>query len=110
MTAKSRGWRRMHELRAEDEAAKRAIIDGLTSDLGREPTTSDRLAIEQIAALTIQARRLERRGQFAQATKVRDQITRSQRTNGIKPQPIEPPKPVEDFSARMRRLATPGAV
>jgi hypothetical protein len=105
---KSRGWRRVAELRRQDEAAKQEIITGLINDLGRPATMNDRLAIEDIASLTIWARTLERRAKFADAAAVRDQISRARRASGIKPAPrVAVPKP--DFREEMLRLATPGA-
>lgn len=89
----ARGWKRHHELKAADRAAKAEIEAGLLIGLGRTPTMADRLACEQIAALTILSRVLERRGRLAAAGKVRDQIVRAQRTNGLKPAPIETAKP-----------------
>jgi hypothetical protein len=83
----ARGWKRYQELRVRDAADKAEIERGLLADLGRAPTTNDRLACEDIAALTIVARIYERRGQFAKAAAIRDQITRTRRTNNIRPEP-----------------------
>jgi hypothetical protein len=88
----TRGWRRYQELRRQDAADRASIERGLIADLGRAPTMNDRLAIEDIASLTIWARILERRGQFAKAAEIRDQITRTRRTNNIKPEPAAPQK------------------
>jgi hypothetical protein len=72
------------------QAKERAEIErGLLADLGRPATTNDRLACEDIAALTVLARDLERNGKFERAAKIRDQITRTRRTNNIKPEPVE---------------------
>ena len=103
--AKSRGWKRHHELRAADRAAKTAIEQGLLDELGRAPTMADRLAVEQIASLTILARTLERRGKIVAAGKVRDQIVRAQRTNGMKPEPPAPQKvdPLAAIEAHIAR-------
>lgn len=91
---KSRGWRRYRELRKQDEADKREIERGLLDGLGRAPTMADKLAAEQIGALTVWARTLERRGRLEAAAEVRDQITRTQRATNFKPAPIAPkPKP-----------------
>lgn len=86
----ARGWRRMRELRQQDNAARQEIIAGLVADLGRPATMRDQLAIEQIASLTVWARILERRGKFTEAAKTRDQITRTQRTNNIRPEKPAP--------------------
>ncbi|QIG94415.1 hypothetical protein [Bradyrhizobium sp. 6(2017)] len=86
-------------MRRQDAEAKAEIEGGLLAGLGRAPTMADRLAVEQIAALTVLARVLERRGKLQEAGQVRDQIVRAQRTNGLKPQPIEPAKPVDPMQA-----------
>jgi uncharacterized membrane protein YccC len=91
----------MHELRQQDSTAQAEIVAGLIADLGRSATTADQLAVEQIAALTIHARRLERRGSFDKAAAIRDQITRATRAFGVaKPQPAKP-APRKTFVQRL---------
>ena len=106
--AKSRGWRRDHELRRIDAQAKAEIEAGLLAGLGRMPTMADRLAVEQIASLTILARTLERRGKIVAAGKVRDQIVRAQRTNGMKPEPpaAAKPAPGQELQAIFDQIAS----
>jgi hypothetical protein len=102
---KLRGWDAYHAHRRQDEADRQSIIDGLLADLHREATTADKLAVEQVAALTIHARRLERRGQFDRAATIRDQITRATRAFGvIKPQPPAT-APKKSFAEKIEEAA-----
>jgi len=104
----SRGWRRVHELKRLDEAAKQEIISGLLSGLGRPATMADQIAVEQIAALAVHARRLERRNQFADAAKIRDQITRATRAFGVaKPQPAAAPKTMSPLEYARTKYSRP---
>jgi hypothetical protein len=88
-----RGWRRYQQLRRQDAAERDRIAAALLEGLGRAPTERDRLAAENIASLTVRARTLERRGQFAEAAKVRQQVTQATRATGFKPQPAASQKP-----------------
>ncbi len=90
---KSRGWRRHHELRAQDAAAKAAIERALLAELGRPASARDQLAAEQLAALTVWARVLERRGKFKDAAAIRSEINRVIKASGFKPEPAASPKP-----------------
>jgi hypothetical protein len=106
---RSRGWRRYQELRALDAAERSRIAAALLEGLGRPSTEPDRIAAEQIAALTVWARIQERRGDFKGAAATRQQLTQAWRTaTAFKPQPPLQQKPSgDDFLAEMRRLATP---
>jgi hypothetical protein len=89
----SRGWRRYRELRAKDDADRKAIAAGIIGELGRRATVVEQVAAENLAALIVWARTLERRGQHAAAAKVRQQVTQAQRATNFKPAPPAPAKP-----------------
>jgi hypothetical protein len=84
----ARGWRRHHELRKQDAAERDRIAAALLDGLGRDPTEPDKIAAEQIAALTVWARVQERRGDFKGAAATRQQLTQAWRASPtFKPQP-----------------------
>jgi hypothetical protein len=62
---------------------RRALIDGLTKDLGHEPNTSERALIEQVAGLVLMREAMEQavlRGELvnaAEITKISGAVTRS---------------------------------
>jgi hypothetical protein len=107
----ARGWRRHHELRKQDAAERDRIAAALLDGPGRPPTEPDKIAAEQIAALTVWARMQERRGDFKGAAATRQQLTQAWRASPtFKPQPAAAPSAADraaDFQAEMRRLATP---
>jgi hypothetical protein len=53
----SRGWRRMHEMRREDEAKRQRLVAGLLAELGRPAG-----AAETLAATVVRADRLRMAG------------------------------------------------
>jgi hypothetical protein len=107
----ARGWKRYQELRAQDAAERDRIAAALLGGLGRAPTEPDKIAPEQIAALTVWARIQERRGDFRGAAATRQQLTQAWRASPtFKPQPAAAPSAADrtaNFQAEMRRRATP---
>ena len=57
-----RGHARMKVIAAENEVQIRKIVAGLLMSLGREPSTSDLIQAEQIAAATVRGRRVRAKG------------------------------------------------
>jgi hypothetical protein len=68
----------------QDIIDRDAIIAGLIGDLGRVPTTNERLVFEDVAAQTVLARSLEARGRFEQAAEVRSSIARTRRATNFR--------------------------
>ncbi|UGY03270.1 hypothetical protein [Bradyrhizobium quebecense] len=94
-----KGSRIAREMPARLAIERQALIDGLTADLGRCPTTRDVIAIEQLAALVTEARRLEACGHFSKATAVRNEINKVVKSTGLKPEPPAVAKPVDPMQA-----------
>jgi hypothetical protein len=86
-TSKIDGRTREARRRKQDAADREAITAALLESLGRTATMVDQIAAENLANLIVWARTLERRSQFAEAAKVRQQITQAVRATGMKPQP-----------------------
>jgi hypothetical protein len=86
----AQGRRRSLQLAAEAEAERKALEAELIADLGRRATAYDRIAINNIAAMHVRARRLEAQGK--NATEERRQITQMMRGLGLKPAPVEQQK------------------
>jgi hypothetical protein len=82
-TIKKRGWARMHEIRAEDEAKRQQLVAELVAGLGRHASALDRITIETLATTCIRADRLRSSGRadFAE----RKLILQLQRGLGLKP-------------------------
>jgi hypothetical protein len=74
----ARGWKRMRQLRAQDEANRKALVAELLSGLNRVPIALDHLAATNLAALHTRATRLESQGR--DATEVRRLILQGMRT------------------------------
>jgi hypothetical protein len=86
-----RGWRRMRQLRQQDEAARQAIVADIIDGLGRPTTTVDKIAAEAIAAATVRARRLRLNGHDdSSQTRLLAQLLR---TSGFRPAPAAAMKP-----------------
>jgi len=96
-----RGAARMKELAQESARERIALAADLLADLGRPPTAADRIAVETIAATAIRARQLRAFGRNdAEERRLLAQLIRA---SGLKPAPIEPPKPptlAEQLAAR----------
>jgi len=101
---KRNGWSAFHARKRQDERDKQEIVAGLLRDLGREPTTTDRLDAETKADMHIDARRLERQGKYAEAREVRNAIIRANRASGFKSRPPAPEKK-PDIDALFREIA-----
>lgn len=82
---RQRGLVRMRQLASERLAQRQAIAAQILSELGRAPTTLDKIAANNLAALHVRADQLEAMGKNADA--VRQQITQAQRASGFKPEP-----------------------
>lgn len=92
-TRKSRGWKRTHELRAQDAAEKARIEQGFLDSLGRPPNEIDRNHAENCAVLTVVSRVYERRGDYENALDVRRQLAIAMKASGFRPAPVTPAKP-----------------
>jgi len=98
------GKARMTKLAAQTKAERGALAAEMISDLGRPATAIDRVVIESIASAAVRGRQLRDKG-HDDVEEVR-MIAQLLRASGLKPEkPVSPRQ--EDFSAEMRRLATP---
>jgi hypothetical protein len=61
------GRRRALEIAAEDEAERQLVEAGLLQDLGHEASSTERLAVEVIAAQVVRARRMRAQGRHQRA-------------------------------------------
>lgn len=85
-----RGWSRWKELQAMRASQRERIAAGLLAGLGREPTEADRVAASTIAAMQVEAERLESMGKSAlEERKLAAQLLRQ---TGFKPAPAAPAK------------------
>jgi hypothetical protein len=78
-----RGWNRVRELAAEDEAATKAIVTALIDDWPGKPTAAQRVVIDEVAALSVRLRRLRSWGRHREADEVSIRLTRAVRTLGL---------------------------
>jgi hypothetical protein len=82
---KARGKKRMRQLVPAYERDRAALQAALLSDLGREPTTIDRVAAEALSAALISSRRKRAAGRHdLEALKL---VTQLLRATGMKPAP-----------------------
>jgi hypothetical protein len=87
-----RGWKRMRQLRQQDQAKRQELVAELLGGLNRKPSAVDKVAADSIAALFIKANRLESQGK--DSTEVRRLILQSMRTSGFRPSKAEAPAPL----------------
>ncbi|WP_441260827.1 hypothetical protein AB7008_43040 [Bradyrhizobium sp. 521_C7_N1_3] len=85
-----RGWSRWKELQAMRAAQREQIAAGLLAGLGREPGEADRVAAKTIAAMQVEAERLETLGKSA--LEQRRIVAQLLRQSGFKPAPPGPAK------------------
>jgi hypothetical protein len=85
---KLRGWARWNQLQAEYAAQREHIAAGLLAGLGREPAMTDKIAAKNIAAMEVEATRLEARGK--PAIEQRRLVAQWTRTSGFRPAKAEP--------------------
>jgi hypothetical protein len=78
------GRARMAELAAQAEAERQAEGIKLLAELGRQPTASETLLVEQASALAVRARRLRSQGRDAEAEDVSRLLIRALTKLGLK--------------------------
>jgi hypothetical protein len=93
----ARGRKRMRELAQEAQAERESLAAELLAGLGRTPSTVDRIAATNLAALHVRAKRLEAAGR--DAVEIRRQITQMIRATGLRPAPVETAKPADPMAA-----------
>ncbi len=99
MTA-SRGRQRMAELAQQAEAERQVEQCKLLADLGREPSAAETVLVEQIAALTVRARRLRAQGRDREAADTARLLVRAIARLGVKPGQGKPAETLQDYLAR----------
>ena len=102
LNTKLRGYQRMRQIAAEDEAARRVVEADLFASLGRVATPLDQIAAEQISAAVVKGRRLRLAGR--NDTEQRRLIAQLMRASNFKPdKPVQKPErrlsPAERFAA-----------
>lgn len=73
-----------------DEAERQALERELLADLHREPSVTERIAVETLSAQVIRARRMRQTGRHEQAEMAERLITRSLGRLGIRQGAIKP--------------------
>ncbi|MBR0937300.1 hypothetical protein [Bradyrhizobium jicamae] len=81
------GSRRAKEVPAEIAKQREELAQRLAADLGRPATAIDGVAIEQLASLVTEARRLEARGRWTKAMEIRHEIAIAIKSTGLRPEP-----------------------
>jgi hypothetical protein len=101
----ARGWKRMRQIRAADEAERKALADQLAAGVGRPVTAIDQVAITAIAATTVRADRLRLIGKSD--LEERRLLAQLLRTSGIRPAPPAAPKadPMADLQSYLAGFA-----
>jgi hypothetical protein len=88
------GRRRALQLAAEAEAERQREAQNLLDDLGREPSHSERVIVEQLTTLIVRGRRLRAVGRGADAEMVARLVMRGVTKLGIRQgaaKPVETP-------------------
>src|SRR5262249_47781167 len=89
----ARGAARMREIGRENERAREIEEAALLHDLGREPSYSERVIIEQLTALIVRGRRWRAQGRGADAEMVARLVMRGMAKLGIRQGPAKPSGP-----------------
>ncbi len=94
-------------MQAEAEEAERKMVEAdLLADLGRAPSSTERVTVEVLSAQVVRARRMRAAGRHDAAEMAERLVLRGLGKLGVRQGPA---KPAEDFATMMRRLATPAA-
>jgi hypothetical protein len=103
---KSRGWRRVQELKTEAGRELEELKTALVDCLGREPTAVDIIAIEALASAFMSARKQRARGKpDREDLRLVAQLLRA---TGLKPPPPSAPAP-PSLDATLAEIAAEAA-
>jgi hypothetical protein len=96
-----RGKRRQQQLAAEAEIERQQVEAALIADLGRQPSASERIAIETLSAETVRARRMRQYGRHERAEMSERLVLRTlARLGGVTKPASKPVSIAEQLRAR----------